>query len=131
LVDWDTLHIVDVLDDEGKVELPSEEQVYTVLGMQKEDDSEKKDMEGRGTNCGLRNECDDQPVAIPVFQNLPGERRLFDRNTPMMEPGSVYSNMKEFRFAMRQYAIEKEFELGIEATGKTRYRGYCRGGDCP
>jgi hypothetical protein len=100
-------------------------------GCKKEDDSEKKDMEGRGTNCGLRNECDDQPVAIPIFQNLPGERRLFDRNTPIMEPGSVYSNMNEFRLAMKQYAIEKEFELGIEATGKTRYRGYCRGGDCP
>jgi hypothetical protein len=25
----------------------------------------------------------------------------------------------------------KEFELGIEATDKTRYKGYCRGGDCP
>jgi hypothetical protein len=39
--------------------------------------------------------------------------------------------MKEFRLAMRQYAIDKEFELGIEATDKIRYRGYCRGGDCP
>jgi hypothetical protein len=127
LVDWDTLHIVDALDDEGRVELPSEEQVYAVLGLQKEDDSEKKDMEG----YGFQNECDDQPGAIPVFQNLPRERRLFDRNTPVMESGSVYPNMKEFRLAMRQYAIEEKFELGIEATDKTRYRGYCRGGDYP
>jgi hypothetical protein len=49
----------------------------------------------------------------------------------MMEPESVYSSMKEFRLAMRQYVIDKEFELDIEATDKTRYRGYCRGGDYP
>jgi hypothetical protein len=96
------------------------------LGLQKEDDSEKKDMEG----YGFRNECDDQPATIPVLQNLPGERRLFDRNTLVMETGSVYPNMKKFRLVMRQYAIEKEFELDIEATDKTRYRGYCHGGDC-
>jgi hypothetical protein len=78
-------------------------------------------MEGRGTSCGLWNECDDQPATIPIFQNLPRERRLFDRNTPVMEPRSVYLNMKEFRLAIRQYAIEKEFELTIEATDKTRY----------
>lgn len=39
--------------------------------------------------------------------------------------------MKEFRLAMIQYAINKEFELGIEATSTRRYRGYCKGDDCP
>jgi hypothetical protein len=56
---------------------------------------------------------------------------LFDRNNPMIEHRSVYPTMKEFRLAMRQYAIEKEFELGTEATEKTRYRVYCHGGDYP
>jgi hypothetical protein len=56
---------------------------------------------------------------------------MFDRNNPVMEPSSLYPNMEEFRLAMRQYAINKEFELGIEATNTTRYRDYCRGGDCP
>jgi hypothetical protein len=49
----------------------------------------------------------------------------------MMEHRSVYLSMKEFMLAMRQYAIDKEFELGTEATEKTRYRVYCRGGDYP
>jgi hypothetical protein len=35
--------------------------------------------------------------------------------------------MKVFRLAMRQYAINKEFELGIEAS---RYRGNYKGEDC-
>jgi hypothetical protein len=38
--------------------------------------------------------------------------------------------MKEFRIAMRQYAIKHEFELGIDVTSTTRYVGYCKGGDC-
>jgi hypothetical protein len=56
---------------------------------------------------------------------------MFDRNKPVMEPDSLYPNMKEFRLAMRQYTINKEFELSIEATNMMRYKGYCRGGDCP
>jgi hypothetical protein len=55
---------------------------------------------------------------------------MFDRNNPVMEPGSLYPSMKEFRLAM-QHSIDKEFEMGIEATDKRRYRGYCRGRDCP
>jgi hypothetical protein len=38
--------------------------------------------------------------------------------------------MVTFRLAMRQYAIENGFELGIEATSLIRYRGYCKGDDC-
>jgi hypothetical protein len=52
---------------------------------------------------------------------------MFDRNNSVIEPDSLYSSMKEFRLAMRQFSIDKKFELDIEATNKTRYRGYCRG----
>jgi hypothetical protein len=38
---------------------------------------------------------------------------MFDRNNPVVE---------EFSLAMRQYTIDKEFELGVETTGRTRYR---------
>jgi hypothetical protein len=50
---------------------------------------------------------------------------------PIMVVESRYKNMPTFRLAMRQYAIKKEFELGIEAITPLKYRGYCRGGDCP
>jgi hypothetical protein len=89
----------------------------------------QKGMEGGGAGCSVQNECDDNVAAIPIFQELPGERQLFDRNNLVMEPKSVYSSMKEFRLSMRQYAIDKKIELGIEATDKMRYRGYCHGGD--
>jgi hypothetical protein len=32
---------------------------------------------------------------------------------------------------MRQYAIKSEFELAIESSSPIKYRGYCKGGDCP
>ena len=48
-----------------------------------------------------------------------------------MTLGSPYKDMVTFRLAMRQYAIKREFELGIEATSPMKYRGYCQGGDCP
>jgi hypothetical protein len=56
---------------------------------------------------------------------------MFDRNNSIIDPDSLYHNIKEFRLAVRQYAIDKEFELGVEAMDKIRYRGYCQGGDCP
>jgi hypothetical protein len=33
LVDWDTIQIVDVLEDEGRLEVASEEHIYAILGL--------------------------------------------------------------------------------------------------
>jgi hypothetical protein len=41
-----------------------------------------------------------------------------------MKIGSLYKDMKEFRLAIRQYAINNEFELGIESSSPFRYRAY-------
>jgi hypothetical protein len=127
------IQIEDKLDDEGKLEFASEEQLYHVLGLKGEDYCEKH--EERAT-CGggpsnSANIWDDSSAAIPIFQHLTGERVMFDRNNPVMEPGSLYPNMKEFRLTIRQYAIDKEFELGVEVTDRMRYRGCYRGGDYP
>jgi hypothetical protein len=102
------------------------------LELKKEDKIEEEEREGR--RCGVDSSsahkgCEDGSAAIPIFQHLLGERLMFDQNNPVMEPGNLYPSMKEFCLAMRQYSINKEFELGIEATDKTRYRGYCRGED--
>jgi hypothetical protein len=73
-------------------------------------------------------DCDDKSA---ILQQLSGERKMFDRNNLVVQPDSLYQNMKEFRLAMRQYTIDKEFELGIEATNTMRYICYCSGGDSP
>jgi hypothetical protein len=48
-----------------------------------------------------------------------------------MNLGTRYKDMVTFWLAMRQYAIKKEFKLGIEATDQTRYRAFYQGGACP
>jgi hypothetical protein len=68
----------------------------------------------------------------PCEDYLPDEKRVkYDEINPSMQPGSLFPNMKEFRIAMRQYAIKHEFELGIDVTSTTRYVGYCKCDDCP
>jgi hypothetical protein len=105
-----------------------------VLGVEGEDDREKEEKGRRTVGAGPSNAekgCDESLGAIPIFQHLPGERKMFDRNNPVMDPSSLYHNMKEFRLVVRQYAIDKEFKLGVEGMNKMRYRGYYRSGDCP
>lgn len=49
-----------------------------------------------------------------------------------MDLGTIYPSMKEFRMAVRQFAINEEFDLGTEKSDPTRFRGFCKStGDCP
>ena len=56
---------------------------------------------------------------------------MYDADKPCMNIGSVYPSMKEFRLAMRQFAINEEFELAIKKTDRTRYIANCNADDCP
>jgi hypothetical protein len=75
---------------------------------------------------------EDHHADQPYEDFIQDEKRVvYNRMNPSMQLGCLFPNMKEFRIAMRQYAIEHEFELGIDVTSTTRYVGYCKGGDCP
>ena len=47
----------------------------------------------------------------------------------------MYPNMEEFKLAVRQYAINNEFDIKVEKSCKTIYRAFCKSGDkgcrCP
>ena len=43
----------------------------------------------------------------------------------------MYPNMKEFRVAMKQFAINEEFELHLVKTDKKRYIANCNADGCP
>jgi hypothetical protein len=110
--------------------------MYHKLGLAVEDERENKEREDACYRRGDGNNLDqlggDGSAALPCVDFLQHETRVvYDSNDPVMEVGSLYASMTEFRLAMRQYAIDKEFELGIEASTTKKYRGYCRGGDCP
>jgi hypothetical protein len=52
-----------------------------------------------------------------------------------MEVGIMYPTMEEFKLAVRQFAIKKEFYLGVEKSCKTIYMAFYKSGDeghpCP
>jgi hypothetical protein len=116
-VDWDSIEIVEEREEEGRIELCSEESVYALLGLRQEDEREE--------------EMNRAGASILVDDYIPEETSMvYDKDNPIMSLGTIYPSMEEFRLAVRQYAINKEFELAIEATNKSKFRGYCKGGDC-
>jgi hypothetical protein len=109
--------------------------MYARLGFREEDEREARERQeasmGRSSSV-YGNECVDGVAALPYEDHLPNERVLLcDRTNPIMKMGSLYKDMKKFRLAMRLYAINNEFELGIESSAPFWYRGYCKGGDYP
>jgi len=48
-----------------------------------------------------------------------------------MDIGTVYPNMVEFRFTVRQFVINEEFALHIVKTDIERFIGKCMEPDCP
>jgi hypothetical protein len=72
-----------------------------------------------------------ESATMPCSDSVLDDGRIvYDMNNPVVEPSSFYATMEQFRLAVRWYVINKEFELGIEATNKTWFRGYCRGPNC-
>jgi hypothetical protein len=70
-------------------------------------------------------------AAIPVDDQEANEPLFFyDRDNPDMTVGTLYPSMPEFRLAVRQHAIMKEFELGTEKSDPSRFRGFCKSKGC-
>ena len=142
-VDWDNLHIADTNDDEGegRQQVIDEDQLFRLLGLRTEDDEHRSqeqqastEMENRpeNRNATIEEEIDTAGAVIPVDDHVSEERILvYDPNNPCMDIGTVYPNMKEFRLAMRQLAINEEFELHIVKSEPQWYIGDCNAEGCP
>jgi hypothetical protein len=79
-------------------------------------------------------EPDVDGAAIPTSDVVPGEMVIsYDKNNPIMEVGTLYPTMEEFKLAVRQFAINEEFHLGVKKSCKTIYRAFCKSDDegCP
>uniref|UniRef100_A0ACD5X3K6 Uncharacterized protein n=1 Tax=Avena sativa TaxID=4498 RepID=A0ACD5X3K6_AVESA len=58
----------------------------------------------------------------------------YDKDDPPMTVGSTYPSMAEFKLALSQHAIKREFEYNTEKSAPCRFRGYCQRRDedgCP
>lgn len=137
LVDWNNLEIVERQDEEGRIEMISEEQMYVLLGLRDEDERAKtKEQENnaQGRTVGRTDYVSGtEGAAIVVNDSIPDEIVItYDKDNPSMALGTMYPTMDEFRMALRQFAINKEFDLGTEKSDKKRFRGFCKSSvDCP
>jgi hypothetical protein len=140
LVDWDSLEIQEEKEEEGIIEICNEQQLYGLLGLKKDGGSTTQMVTESFSNSraattdasGMLNMQITQAVAIDVTDHISEERTIaYDEDSPCMKLGTPYPSMEKFRLAMRQYGINKEFELGIEATCPNRYRGFCKSDGCP
>jgi hypothetical protein len=103
------------------------------MGLKQDDEKERKTTkEGVETSGQASKLIGDSDVDLEYLgESLDNEVSLCDWNNPVMMLESRYKDMATFRLAIRQFAINHEFELGIEATSRSRFRGYCKGGGCP
>ena len=133
-VDWATIQIVETHDDEGRIQLMSESQMCEILGLTDEGTpnipiqgfDRRMDEQGNDNDRGE----DVDGAAIPTNDDVPGEMVIsYDKNNPCMEVGTQYPTMEEFKLAVRQFAIKKEFHLGVEKSTTKKYRGFCKSGD--
>jgi hypothetical protein len=133
-VDWNTLQIREVYDEyEGRLEYIEDDHVFELLGLRDEKEKARKAAE-KGVANDKRKDPDvnTEGAALPVGDSIPGERVIvYDPDNPCMSLGSVYPDMKEFRLAIRQFAINKEFELHTEKTDPGRFIDNCMTEDCP
>jgi hypothetical protein len=134
VIDWDALQIVENQDEEGRIEIVDDDKMYELIGLRAEDEAAEKAAEAfKRHDNGPTSYCEDETLgaAIPVTDEIPGERvMVHDPDNPCMDIGTVYSSMREFRLAVRQFAINEEFELNIYKTDPSRFIGYCKGEGC-
>nr|AGR45850.1 mutator-like transposase [Zea mays] len=138
-IDWNSLQIEERLDEEGRLEVIDEDQIFKLLGLRMVDDDVPmgtddivNDGQERQNHIDASGNDADIDPEIPVYDDVPEERVfVHDPNKPCMDVGTVYPDMKEFRLAVRQFAINEEFELKIAKSDRTRYSGFCKGDGCP
>ena len=69
---------------------------------------------------------------VLVDDNVPEEPMFeWDRDNPDMSVGVCYPSMDDFRLAVRQHAIVKEFELATAHSDTQRFRGHYGSLGCP
>ena len=119
-------------DDEGRIKLMSETQMWDLLGL-----GDESNIPVQGIHRPMNEQDNDNEfgqdvdgAVISTNDVVPGEIIIsYDKNNPSMEVGTQYPTMEEFKLAVRTYVIKKEFHLGVEKSTTKKYRGFCKSGD--
>ena len=131
VIDWSASPIIPEEDLDGDATvLADKEQIYEAMGFKVTDEGitgldGPPEIPVPEIPPELQEEMD--ATAIPVHDNEPTKPLFFyDRDNPDMSIGTLYLLMSEFRLVVKQHAIVNEFELGIEKSDTSRFRGYCK-----
>jgi hypothetical protein len=86
-------------------------------------------IEGSDSDCAsdsASDEEDEEEDGLVGKDPLPPTPVLtYDKDDPPMNVGNIYPNMYDFRIALSQHAIKREFEFNIEKSDPGRVRVYC------
>jgi hypothetical protein len=70
-------------------------------------------------------------AALPVPEDMPEEDHFwYDKEHPVIEEGSLFHSMEEFRMLLRTFAIRGQFDIQIQDSDTTRFIGHCKGNIC-
>ena len=135
VIDWSAFTILpeENLDGDATV-LVDEEQIYESMGF-KAADEEIAGVDGPPEipvpEIPPEVEEEMEAAVILVDDNEAYEPLFFyDRDSPNMSIGTLYPSMPQFRLAVKQHAIVKEFELGTKKSDPERFRGFCKSKRC-
>jgi hypothetical protein len=133
-IDWSDFTFVpdEQLDGDATV-LVDEELIYEAMGFRDQDEGiAEGSKEIPVPEIPPEVQAEMEAATVPVDDNEAAEPMFFyDRDNPEMTVGTLYPSMDEFRLALKQHAVVKDFELGTEKSDKSRFRGFCKSKGCP
>ncbi|WVZ98256.1 hypothetical protein U9M48_043721 [Paspalum notatum var. saurae] len=135
IIDWDALTIIPEGDLDGDATiLLDEDKFFEAMGLKAADELAAGDAMGEVPIPAVPNEIQAEMIeAAMLVDDIDAAEPIidWDRDNPDISVGAVYPCMKDFRLAVKHYAVRNEFELGTEKSDKVRFRGFCKAKGCP
>jgi hypothetical protein len=116
LIDWNSLQIIETIDEEGRLQVISEEQMFDILGFKVQEERAQKEKEARTKHNASRivPPMDVDGAAIHVHDRIQDERVVvYDKDNPELKLEARFPSIDEFRLAVRTYVIKAKFEHQI------------------
>lgn len=128
-IDWESLLITPLTEEQIGTAHPvmDEDLVYEFVGLRAEDErAEQTRMAAQNVTQLNLDDMELQDAHLAVHDHVPGEDSfVYDQDDPPMEVGTIYASMDEFRDAVRQHAIKRQFQLVTKKSRKDYFHGRC------
>jgi hypothetical protein len=121
----------DLMDEEDI--FVDDEVVSVDIGLKAEADPQEAGWKNRSEELQVEPifYADTAAVQTPVDDNTDVKLNIvYDKENPRIKVNEYFPTM-DFRMALRQYGINKGFQLHKVKTDKTRYRAQCKATGCP